>query len=75
MPEDAAAHLTMRWKGGALTELNLYLPHSRPQIVRTHEDTIALVRRLTTHYPDGVVAGILCPSRRQSAPAMENTAP
>ena len=54
-----AAHVTMRWKGGALTELDLYLPHSKPQIVRTDEDTIALVRRLATHYPDGVVAGIL----------------
>jgi hypothetical protein len=49
----------MRWKGGALTELDLYLPHSKPQIVRTDEDTIALVRRLATHYQDGVVAGIL----------------
>jgi hypothetical protein len=39
-------HLTMRWKGGSLTELDLYLPHSKPQIVRTDEDTIGLVRRL-----------------------------
>ena len=54
-----AAHLTMRWKGGALTELDLYLPRSMPQIVRTDEDKIALVRRLATHYPDGVIAGIL----------------
>jgi DNA invertase Pin-like site-specific DNA recombinase/predicted DNA-binding transcriptional regulator AlpA len=54
-----AAHLTMRWKGGALTELDLYLPRSKPQIVRTDEDKIALVRRLATHYPDGVIAGIL----------------
>jgi DNA invertase Pin-like site-specific DNA recombinase len=54
-----AAHLTMRWKGGALTELDLYLPRSKPQIVRTAEDKIALVRRLATHYSDGVIAGIL----------------
>ena len=54
-----AAHLIMRWKGGALTELDLYLPRSKPQIVRTDEDKIALVRRLATHYPDGVIAGIL----------------
>ena len=54
-----AAHLTMRWKGGALTELDLYLPRSKPQIVRTDEDKIALVRRLAAHYPDGVIAGIL----------------
>jgi DNA invertase Pin-like site-specific DNA recombinase len=54
-----AAHLTMRWKGGALTELDLYLPRSKPQIVRTAEDKIALVRRLAIHYSDGVIAGIL----------------
>ena len=49
------------------TELDLYLPHSKPQIVRTDEDTIALVRRLATHYPDGVVAGILNRQGRNSA--------
>jgi predicted DNA-binding transcriptional regulator AlpA len=62
-----AAHLTMRWKGGALTELNLYLPHSKPQIVRTDEDTLALVRRLAAHYPDGMVAGILNRQGRKTA--------
>jgi predicted DNA-binding transcriptional regulator AlpA len=62
-----AAHLTMRWKGGALTELNLYVPRFKPQIVRTDEDTIALVRRLATHYPDGVVAGILNRQGRKTA--------
>ena len=62
-----AAHLTMRWKGGALTELDLYLPHSKPLIVRTNEDTIALVRRLAAHYPDGVVAGILNRQGRKTA--------
>ena len=62
-----AAHLTMRWKGGALTELDLYLPRSMPQIVRTDEDKIALVRRLATHYPDGVIAGILNRQRHKTA--------
>jgi len=62
-----AARVTMRWKGGALTELDLYLPHSKPQIVRTGEDTIALVRRLATHYPDGVIAGILSRQGRKTA--------
>jgi hypothetical protein len=57
----------MRWKGGALTELDLYLPHSKPQIVRTGEDTIALVRRLATHYPDGAIAGILSRQGRKTA--------
>jgi DNA invertase Pin-like site-specific DNA recombinase len=62
-----AAHLTMRWKGGALTELDVHLPHSKPQIVRTDEDTIALVRRLAAHYPDAVIAGILSRQGRKTA--------
>jgi DNA invertase Pin-like site-specific DNA recombinase len=62
-----AAHVTMRWKGGALTELDLYLPHSKPQIIRTDEDTIALVRRLATHYPDAMIAGILNRQGRKTA--------
>jgi DNA invertase Pin-like site-specific DNA recombinase len=62
-----AAHLTMRWKGGTLTELDVHLPHSKPQIVRTDEDTIALVRRLAAHYPDAVIAGILSRQGRKTA--------
>jgi DNA invertase Pin-like site-specific DNA recombinase len=55
----AAAHLTLRWKGGALNEIDLALPRSRPATIRTDEDTISLVRRLAVHYPDSVIAGIL----------------
>jgi len=33
----AAAHLTLRWKGGALDEINLALPRSRPATIRTDE--------------------------------------
>lgn len=57
--DKAAAHLTLRWKGGALNEIDLALPRSRPATIRTDEDTIALVRRLAVHYPDTVIAGIL----------------
>src|ERR1700726_1314766 len=57
--DKAAAHLTLRWKGGALNEIDLALPRSRPATIRTDEDTIALVRRLAGHYPETVVAGIL----------------
>src|SRR5215475_11973676 len=46
-----------RQKGGALTELDVYLPHRKPQIVRTDEDTIALLCRLAAYYPDAVIAG------------------
>ena len=44
--DKATARLTMRWKGGALNEIDLALPRSRPATVRTDESTIALVRRL-----------------------------
>jgi predicted DNA-binding transcriptional regulator AlpA len=55
----AAANLTLRWKGGALYEIDLALPRSRPATIRTDEDTVALKRRLAAHYPDAVIAGIL----------------
>src|SRR5262249_46752404 len=55
------------WKAGALTELNLHLPHSKPQIVRADEDTVALVRRLAMHYPDVMIAGILNRQGRKTA--------
>src|SRR5580704_18112214 len=57
--DKSAAHLTLRWKGGALTDIDLGLPRSRPATVRTDEDTVALVRRLAVHYPDALIAGIL----------------
>ncbi len=57
--DKAAAHLTLRWKGGALTDIDLNLPRSRPATIRTDEDTVGLVRRLAVHYPDAVIAGIL----------------
>jgi hypothetical protein len=62
-----SAHLTLRGKGGALTELDVYLPRTKPQILRTDEDTIALVRRLAAHYPDAVIAGILNRQGRKTA--------
>jgi predicted DNA-binding transcriptional regulator AlpA len=62
-----AAHLTLRWKGGALTEIDLALPRKRPATVRTDEDTVALVRRLAAHYPDTVIAGILNRQGRRTA--------
>jgi DNA invertase Pin-like site-specific DNA recombinase/predicted DNA-binding transcriptional regulator AlpA len=65
--DKSAAHLTLRWKGGALTEIDLGLPRSRPASVRTDEDTVALVRRLAVHYPDTVIAGILNRQGRRTA--------
>jgi len=65
--DKAAARLTMRWKGGALNEIDLALPRSRPATVRTDESTIALVRRLAALYPDAVIAGILNRQGRTTA--------
>ncbi len=57
--DDFRAHLTLRWRGGMITELDLHLPRLNPARVRTDEDTVELVRRLAVHYSDGVIAGIL----------------
>ena len=55
------------WKGGALTEIDLDLPRSRPAPIRTGEDTVALLRRLAAHYPDAVIAGVLNRQGRTTA--------
>jgi DNA invertase Pin-like site-specific DNA recombinase/predicted DNA-binding transcriptional regulator AlpA len=65
--DKASAHLTMRWKGGVLSEIDLALQRKRQATVRTDEDTIALVRRLAVHYPDAVIAGILNRQDRRTA--------
>jgi DNA invertase Pin-like site-specific DNA recombinase len=64
---ESRTHLTLRWRGGALTDLELDTPRRLSAIVRTDEDTIALVRRLAAHYPDAVIAGILNRQGRKSA--------
>jgi DNA invertase Pin-like site-specific DNA recombinase/uncharacterized protein YndB with AHSA1/START domain len=61
------ADLTLRWKGGALTDLTVALPRSQPPKIRTSDDTVDLVRRLAVHYPDAVVAGILNRQGRTTA--------
>jgi DNA invertase Pin-like site-specific DNA recombinase/predicted DNA-binding transcriptional regulator AlpA len=69
------ADLTLRWRGGAITELEVGLPRSNPPTVRTDEDTIALVRRLVAHYPDPIIAGILNRQGRRTARGHRFTAP
>ncbi len=72
--DEKRAHLTLRWRGGLLTELDVNLPRSRPATVRTDEDTIELLRRLATHYPDTVIAGILNRQGRTTARGLRFTA-
>jgi DNA invertase Pin-like site-specific DNA recombinase len=67
------ATVTIRWQGGALTELAVTLPKPQPAI-RTDEDTIALLQRLAIHYDDGTIAGILNRQGRRSATGERFTA-
>jgi hypothetical protein len=62
-------HLTMRWRGGAITQLEVPIPRFQPVGPRTEEDTIALLRRLAVLYPDEVIAGILNRQGRKPRPA------
>jgi hypothetical protein len=64
--EHHQATVTLRWRGGALTELAIALPRHQPSI-RTAEDTIALLTRLAAHYDDATIAGILNRQGRRSA--------
>jgi DNA invertase Pin-like site-specific DNA recombinase len=61
------AHLTLRWRGGAITELDVQLQRRRTPPLRTDEDTIDLVRRLAVHYPDAMIAGVLNRQVRKTA--------
>jgi predicted DNA-binding transcriptional regulator AlpA len=65
--DEYRSHLTLRWRGGALAEIDLDLPRRRFAPVRTDEDTVALMRRLAVHYPDAVIAGILNRQQRTTA--------
>lgn len=66
MPEERTATLTLRWRGGATSELAIELPRYQPKI-RTDEDTVTLLERLAVHYDDATIAGILNRQGRVSA--------
>jgi DNA invertase Pin-like site-specific DNA recombinase len=68
------AHLTLRWRGGTITPLDVGLPRRAPSGLRTEEDTIELIRRLATHYSDDTIAGILNRQGRKSATGERFTA-
>jgi DNA invertase Pin-like site-specific DNA recombinase len=72
--EKSNAHLTLRWRGGLLSELAVPLPRSHPAPIRTADDTIDLLRRLAAHYPDTVIAGILNRQGRTTATGLSFTA-
>lgn len=72
--DKAQAHVTLVWRGGLLSELDVHLPRSHPPAIRTDEDTLALLRRLATLYPDAVIAGILNRQGRRTATGQRFTA-
>jgi DNA invertase Pin-like site-specific DNA recombinase/uncharacterized protein YndB with AHSA1/START domain/predicted DNA-binding transcriptional regulator AlpA len=71
---DGNAHLILRWRGGAITTLDVPVPRFKPMGPRTDEDTIALLRRLAALYPDEVIAGILNRQGRKTATGERFTA-
>ena len=68
------ADLTLRWRGGGLSELTVALPRQAPPKIRTSEDTVELVGRLAVHHPDAAIAGILNRQGRSSARGQAFTA-
>jgi hypothetical protein len=71
---EGRAHLTLRWRGGAITMLDVPVPRFKPMGPRTDEDTLSLLRRLATLYPDEVIAGILNRQGRKTATGERFTA-
>jgi len=72
--DEFRAHLTMRWRGGAITRLDVPVPRFQPMGPRTDEDTVSLLRRLAALYPDDVIAGILNRQGRKTATGERFTA-
>jgi hypothetical protein len=64
---EGRAHLTLRWRGGAFTTLDVPVPKFKPMGPRTDEDTISLLPRLAALYPDEVIAGIFNRQGRKTA--------
>jgi hypothetical protein len=71
---ESHAHLTLRWRGGAITVLDVAVPRFKPMGPRTDEDTISLLPRLAALYPDEVIAGILNRQGRKTATGERFTA-
>ncbi len=71
---EGRAHLTLRWRGGAFTTLDVPVPRFKPMGPRTDEDILSLLPRLAALYPDEVIAGILNRQGRKTATGERFTA-
>jgi DNA invertase Pin-like site-specific DNA recombinase/predicted DNA-binding transcriptional regulator AlpA len=71
---EGRAHLTLHWRGGAFTTLDVAVPKFVPKGPRTDEDTLSLLKRLAALYPDEIIAGILNHQGRQTATGERFTA-
>jgi DNA invertase Pin-like site-specific DNA recombinase len=71
---EGRAHLTLRWRGGAITLLDIPAPRFKPMGPRTDEDILSLLPRLAALYPDEVIAGILNRQGRKTATGERFTA-
>jgi DNA invertase Pin-like site-specific DNA recombinase len=67
LTEEGKAHLVLRWKTSAVTELDVVWRVPRSSPTRTDDDTIDLLRRLAVHHPDTVIAGVLNRQGRRTA--------
>jgi hypothetical protein len=67
LPEESKAHLVVRWKTSAVSELDVIWRVPRVAPIRTDEDTVELLRRLAIHHPDSVIAGVLNRQGRKTA--------
>ena len=61
------AHLVLRWRGGAISELDVGLRPRHQPTIQTDEKTIDLLGRLACHYNDATIAGILNRQGRRTA--------
>ena len=67
LPDENKAHLVLRWKTSAVSELDVLWRSPRQAPIRTDEETIELMRRLAVHHPDTVIAGVLNRQGRKTA--------
>jgi len=67
LTDEGKAHLVLRWKTSAVSELDVVWRVPRPAPIRTDEETLELMRRLAVHHPDTVIAAVLNRQGRQTA--------